>query len=144
SEDFDLWIRLARSGATLAAQDKVLMHRRFHEQNLTRDSIRMVGAEITVLEKVAALDDLDATERATVNQRLRRLGADLALERGKEHFRECEFDRARCEIARANEVHQSPKLTFVLLGLRLAPNLLHRIDRLRFRLPRLVVGRGAD
>lgn len=130
-EDFDLWLRLARSGAKLAARRSVLVHRQFHGENITSDSTAMARAQIAVLEKVVSKEPLGGPGREAVDQQLRRLKANLAIEQSKDFLRRKEFQQARSEVVSALENWPRLKWKLVLLGLRVAPQLVYTSDRLR-------------
>ena len=50
--DFDLWIRLARRGARLAFQRRVLLKRRIHSSNLSGDSIAECERALDALHRI--------------------------------------------------------------------------------------------
>src|SRR6266545_3017970 len=58
SQDFDLWLRLAKEGARIGYQKKVLVHRRVYEGSLASDPFKSLGGEISVLEKTSQRSDL--------------------------------------------------------------------------------------
>ena len=65
SQDFDLWLRLARNGSRLAYQRKLLLHYRYHAKSLSGDAVNRVMRELRVYEKVLDSYDLLPDERFT-------------------------------------------------------------------------------
>jgi glycosyltransferase involved in cell wall biosynthesis len=131
AHDFDLWLRLARGGARMAYQRKVLLRYRYHAEGLSGDGVSRVERELRVLEKVERDYELSGEERAALEGRRARLLADLKLERGKRCLAEGDFAPAAAEFRAANSFFHSWKLRVVLAWLRLAPRLLRRVYKLR-------------
>jgi glycosyltransferase involved in cell wall biosynthesis len=64
SQDFDLWLRLAKdAGARMTYQKKVLARRRIHADSLAGDPIRSFGGELAVLNSMKRRTDLTPDER---------------------------------------------------------------------------------
>ncbi|HKQ99583.1 MAG TPA: glycosyltransferase family A protein, partial [Pyrinomonadaceae bacterium] len=83
SQDFDLWLRLARHGARLAYQRRVLVHYRFHENSLSGDEVNRNTRQLRVYDKIENSFDLTPDERAEVSRALRGRRALLEFELGK-------------------------------------------------------------
>lgn len=64
TEDWDLWLRLTGSGGTFGALDQCLCRYRVHEQNWSRDPVRMRTGALRTLEKFFANPALPAALRA--------------------------------------------------------------------------------
>lgn len=131
AHDFDLWLRLARGGARMAYQRKVLLRYRYHAGSLSGDGVTRVERELRVLDKVEHTYEMSDRERAALAGRRSRLLADLKLERGKQRLAEGDFLSAAAELHGANEFFRSWKLRAALVSLRLAPRLLQRIYKMR-------------
>ena len=131
SQDFDLWLRLAKHGARMTYQKKVLVHRRIYEGSLASNPIKSFEGEIAVLEKTRRRGDLTAEEQAAISKILERRRATVEVFRGKQQLSAGEFDSARAAFRVANDYNQSWKLRLVLFCLRVAPRLLQRVYRLR-------------
>lgn len=58
-DDYDLWLKLAESGATFFGMHEKLVRYRLHDNQHSRDSIRMYKSEIGVLEKAWRLTPAD-------------------------------------------------------------------------------------
>jgi len=136
AEDYDLWLRLARAGARMAYQRKVLCHRRIHADNLSGDDIKLCESVLQVLERLSAGTPLRRAERIALDGAIRRVCGELALERGKQSIARGDFNAARRALANANHAYRSWrwrswKLKITRLGLELTPGLLRQADRLR-------------
>jgi glycosyltransferase involved in cell wall biosynthesis len=131
SQDFDLWLRLAKHGARMTYQKKVLVYRRIYEGSLASNPIKSFEGEIAVLEKTRRRSDLTVEENAAILRMLERRRATVEVFRGKQRLSAGEFDSARAAFRLANDYYQSWKLRLVLFCLRVAPRLLQRVYRLR-------------
>lgn len=131
SQDFDLWLRLAKQGARLKYQKKVLVRRRIYEGSLASNPINSFAGEISVLEKTGKRPDLTTEERAAILRTLELRRATVEVLRGKERLSAGEFDSALVAFRVANKHYQSWKLRLVMFCLRVAPRLLQKVYRLR-------------
>ena len=131
SQDFDLWLRLAKQGARINFQRRVLVHRRIYEGSLASDPLKSFAGEISVLEKTSQRNDLTADERATILRTLKLRRATVEVLRGKQRLSAGEFDSALIAFRVANDHYQSWKLRLVMFGLQVAPRVLQRVYRLR-------------
>jgi cellulose synthase/poly-beta-1,6-N-acetylglucosamine synthase-like glycosyltransferase len=131
SQDFDLWLRLAKQGARINYQKKVLVHRRIYQGSLASDPIKSLGGEIKVLEKTEQRSDLTSEERAAIVRTLELRRATVEVFRGKQRLSAGEFDSALEAFRVANGHLQSWKLRLVMFWLRIAPRLLQKVYRLR-------------
>ena len=135
AEDYDLWLRLAKHGARLSYQHKVLLCKRKHRESLCADVTVLFENALHVLEKVGRSDDLTEGEQAALIEHEYKLIAFLQLERGKDSLSRGEFEKATSLIREANRFYRSWKLRSVLLGLRVSPNLLLRVYNSRRSAP---------
>jgi glycosyltransferase involved in cell wall biosynthesis len=131
SQDFDLWLRLAKNGARIGYQKKVLVHRRVYEGSLASNPIKSFEGEIKVLEKTGQRSDLTSEEREAVIRTLDQRRATVEVFRGKQRLSAGDFKAALTAFRVANEHYQSWKLRLVMFWLRIAPRLLQRVYRLR-------------
>ena len=125
--DFDLWLKLAKQGARIDFQRKVLLQHRVLESSLSGDLVSRHGRTLKVLESINKRHQLSASEQAALDRSVRRGTAALNVELGKEKLLQKDFGGAAVAFKDANRFYQSWKLRAVLLGLRLAPQLLWRI-----------------
>jgi glycosyltransferase involved in cell wall biosynthesis len=127
SEDYDLWLRMAKAGASMAYQKKVLLCRRYHSEGLTADAPRLFRSALEVLDKAWRENAMTDGERAALDRRKEKLKAYIRLERGKRDLVSGQFGAAAQAFEDANRFYRSLKLRLVLFWLRVAPNLLQRI-----------------
>ena len=130
-EDFDLWIRLAHRGGRIAYQRRVLARHRAHAESLAADAVKMVEAQIRVLEKARRVLPLTAAQRELIGRQLSNCSAQIDLERGKRLFAAGDYGPAAEALRRANDFYRSRKLRLVLWALRAAPGVLSFADRAR-------------
>jgi glycosyltransferase involved in cell wall biosynthesis len=132
SQDFDLWVRLAkRPGARMAFTSRVLLKQRHRPGSLASDSIKSVKAELRVMAKTALRDDLTPAERAAIESTVAMRNASLAVDHGKVSLAEGDFASARRSFQKAFDYYRSWKLRLVLFWLRLSPRTLQRFYQLR-------------
>ena len=134
SEDFDLWLRLARRGGQISYLPRVLARHRLHAASLGADDRRLIEGELKVYQKLLRELPTSARECELVRARMERRRADLALEDGRQQFMAGRYSQAAEALERANGFYHSRKLRLVLLGLRAAPRLLRRVYGLRHRI----------
>jgi glycosyltransferase involved in cell wall biosynthesis len=75
-DDYDLWIRLAKSGARFVGMPERLVRYRLHAGQASHNMAQMLTAEILVLQRHR---DHPLCDQKLVNARLRKLYEDLAL-----------------------------------------------------------------
>lgn len=126
-QDFDLWIRMARRGARIGYQRKVLVLYRRHDQALSGTSLDEIERPLVVLRKTADTMPLAERERLILQRRIRTLEAGLARERGKELLRRGDFIAARRAFAESCRDLRGWKIRAARLGLYVAPHLVRRL-----------------
>lgn len=131
AQDYDLWLRLAKAGARIGYQRKVLIRYRCHSDSLSGDALTQINRHLTVLNKTARRDDLTPNEQRVLAGARARLEAHLKLERGKLRLVDGDFAAAAAELKDANRWQRSWRLRLVLLWLRVSPRSLQRIYKLR-------------
>ena len=124
AQDFDLWLRLARHGARLAYQRKVLLSYRSRPDSLTGDAINSHQRELRVFDKIEQSYDLPPEEREQVLAVIRDRRALLEYELGKLYLLPGDFALAREAFAKANSLRRSWKTQGALWFARLAPRLM--------------------
>lgn len=131
SQDFDLWLRLAKEGARITYQKVVLVERRIYEGSLASDPIKSFSGEVKVLEKTARRNDLTNAERTALEKKLALRHASIEVCKGKQRLSAGDFSSALLAFRDANRFYQSWKLRLVLIWLCLAPRSLQRFYKLR-------------
>jgi glycosyltransferase involved in cell wall biosynthesis len=125
AEDWDLWLRLLASGATLAyAPDAVVAYRR-RPGAMSGDVATLARAQLTVHAAHAGLVD-EATRRRTEARDLRALAAGLARRREYAAAR-----RAYADAARRAPLPPADRLRAALLGVPLVRGAIGRRDPYR-------------
>ena len=131
AQDFHLWLRMAHGGARIGYQKRVLLKYRVRLDSLSGDSVQRVRREIDVFHRVMDAIKLNANERKIVEKHLKRLEAEMEIERGKSFLLQKDFAQARRAFEKANEFKKSGRLSLIIWLLRLAPNVLLKIYRSR-------------
>ena len=125
SQDFDLWLRLAKDAkAKIGYHHLVLVKRRIYSGSLASDPLKSFAGELKVLDKVSLRDDLTESERATLRRVVPLREATVDAIRGKRFLANGEFDAAYEAFTKAQTSLQSWKIRLVLAGLRMFPNLM--------------------
>jgi glycosyltransferase involved in cell wall biosynthesis len=132
SQDFDLWVRLAkRAHARITYQRKVLLRHRAHAGSLASDGIKSVEGELKVLHKVSEWPNLTPSERKTLEATIALRTASVEVDRGKRALLAGEFDAAARSFRSANDYYHRWKLRMALILLRIGPRVLRRLYRFR-------------
>ena len=132
SQDFDLWLRLAKdAGARMTYQQKVLARRRIYRGSLASDPLRSFAGELAVLNSMLERNDLSASEREAIEDTIRKRQATVAVLKGKQELAVGDFKKAAESFADANKHWPSRKLRMVLICMRFAPRVLQRVYQMR-------------
>jgi glycosyltransferase involved in cell wall biosynthesis len=127
AQDFDLWLRLAKHGARLSYQRRVLLHYRSRLNSLSGDAINSHRRELRVFDKIEQSYDFTPDERAEVSLVIRNRRALLEYELGKLYLLPGDFARARESFAKANSFRRSWKPQLALWFTRLAPRVMQAL-----------------
>lgn len=127
AQDFEMWTRMAKRGARLAYQRKVLLRYRCREGSLSGDEMNRLKREIRVYQHIAENYDLTPTEKTELARVMERQEAAVALADGKIRLLGERFDEARVSFEQAHRVLGGWKLWAAVVMLRVAPRLLRRI-----------------
>lgn len=125
-EDFDLWLRMARVGARIAYQKKVVAQYRYRSDSISASRIKLHESALRVLQKTRRGMVLSASERDSLDRTEQRLQSILMLERSKNMIVKGELAEARAILSKARETNSSWKIPLALLALRTFPGLLRR------------------
>ena len=134
SEDFDLWLRLAKHGLGMAYQRQVLLCRRVHQASLGSDQVALFEHAVKVLKKTERTLPLTPEEQTALDSYVEKLTAGMNMERGRMQFLRGDYAGAIAAIGDANRFYRSRKLRIMLFGLARAPRLLRRLYNLRTQL----------
>ena len=133
-EDFDLWLRMVRNGSRISYHREKLVYYRRHKGSLSSDPVWLLDHGLKVLHKLEAASDLLPNEREMLAENICRFRAMLDFAKGKEAFLKGEPAVAVEHLERANGYMQSRKMSFSILGLRLAPRFVWGVYKFRDRL----------
>lgn len=126
-EDFDLWLRLAKSGAAIGYQRKVLLKYRVSPNSLSGNSIQRARRTVVGLNIVKEKLNLTPREETVWRETFAEAEAELFLETGKAHLLREEFAEARKNFRAANAYYKKPKLKLIDLALTVSPRMLVRL-----------------
>lgn len=130
-EDFNLWVRIANSGASIGYRRDVLLKYRISPTGFSADSINRVTRSIDVFKRIDRDLDLTDGQRDIIKRRITGFEADLAVEKGKAFLLAGEFQKARSAFTEANRHRRSPKLAAISLLAGIAPKALLKLFRYR-------------
>lgn len=130
-EDFDLWLRMARAGARIGYEKKIVAQYRYRSDSISASRVKLHEAALRVLEKTRRGMALNASEREALDRTEQRIQSILMLERGKTLIVNGELAEARALLAKARETNNSWKIPLALLSLRMFPGLVRRYLRKR-------------
>ena len=132
-EDFELWLRVLKSGGRIVYNDRVLAYYRIREGSHTSNDLRLTSNVLKVLNKVGREMELTVTERAILDRQRLDLEAKVDLLEGKKALIEGDLPTAVMKLTAAANHSPSWKLRAVVATLRLAPGLVRQVYRLRER-----------
>ena len=124
AHDFHLWLRIAKLGAKIGYQEKVLLKHRLGTDGISGDSVSRVEREIDALERVRRTIELNDEQQQIVTGRIAGLEADLAVEQGKSYLLSGEYREAAIAFRVANRHRRSTKLAAISWLARIAPSTL--------------------
>lgn len=127
SEDFDLWLRLAKDGVGFAYQNKLLLRYRYRKDSLSYDKTKLYDGALKALEKQETAGGLSEKELAALSETKRTLTAYKYLICGKQHLANGEYADAEANFRAANEQSGNWKLNLVLFALRLSPRMTKKV-----------------
>jgi glycosyltransferase involved in cell wall biosynthesis len=126
AHDFHLWLRMAKNGAKIGYQRKVLLKHRVTATGISGDSLSRAERELDAFERVRRTIPLDEEQQAIVARRIAALEADLAVEQGKAFLVNGDFHEASVAFRVANRHRKSLKLSVISCMARHAPRTLLR------------------
>ena len=124
AQDYDLWLRLARSRARLMYQRTLLLRYRCHAGGLTGNLLNSFRRELRILDKVQDEYDLTPTERIEILPAILVRRAMLEFELGKMLIAEGDVAAARSAFQKAYHAGRTWKPYVATLGSQVAPRLM--------------------
>jgi glycosyltransferase involved in cell wall biosynthesis len=124
SEDFDLWIRILKSGGRIAYHRIPLVHYRKRPGSLTSAALLTCEWITRVLDKTERM--LALTDEESKSLKARRIAVQMERELvlGKQAVQLRDWKRAQQHLELYRQYRPSPKMSGVLLLLRWSPQLL--------------------
>jgi len=132
-EDYDMWLRLAASGARMSYHDKVLVHYRRRESSLSADPVWMAENNLKVLEKMQRNFSESSTEWKLLEQQRKKKQAEASYWNGRKAFAQGDTTAALNYFRKAAEFLRTPKLWAFIVFLRLMPGLMLKVFQLKKR-----------
>ncbi len=133
SEDFDMWLRVVKSGCRVAYHRQPLFRYRSRPDSLSADPVWMCSHILQVLTKAEQTLELTPNERRSLSESKCRFQAMLRFSKGKVAFFEGDAKAAVENLTEANTFFKSRKIALSIRLLRLAPQSLLRLYNLRDR-----------
>jgi hypothetical protein len=127
-EDWDLWIRMVRAGATLTMASHPTAVHRVHRQSLTADTVRTAQHGVAMLT-VALRAARSPAEAAAAHAGLHALKGKVSFYRATQLAAQGNVRRAR-QVAAGGLPGGGPRAAAGLLALALAPATAARLERL--------------
>jgi glycosyltransferase involved in cell wall biosynthesis len=119
AEDFDLWLRMAHSGAKMIYNCAPLVHYRVRAGSLSRNKVVMMRAIIRVYDKHLQDEKSTEGERKMLRAMRERHAGELELLIAKRAAFEGEAQQAIDCLTRANRTLRNPKLALAKLALQI-------------------------
>ena len=130
-EDFEMWLRIAFTGAHMAYHPDAQVYYRCNEVGLSADQESMTRARILVYRKIADTLPLTPLQRQMINQRVAWNEADFHISEMKRAIAQRMYKSALDSGSRADAIKHRWKLSVSLLGLRIAPGLFRLLHLAR-------------
>lgn len=131
-QDFDLWFRLAKNGAKIGYQYKILVKYRVRLNSLSGTNVERSYRNIRALTVIREKYGLTDSEKPVWDRQMLISEAEYELEQGKFSLTQGDFAEAQAHIAKANEYFRKPKLFLIMTLLKISPKLTLRLFK-RFR-----------
>jgi glycosyltransferase involved in cell wall biosynthesis len=138
-EDYDMWLRILKSGGRMGYNRKPLVHYRRWQGSLTTQALRYGEYALRVLDKAKAAGNLTSDELRALEKRRAGMFYDVEILRGKRAIDKRDWPAARVHFAFCvNQAPENRKLKIVYLLLSRLPWLLAVVLPLRERIRRLI------
>ncbi|MFL6353134.1 MAG: glycosyltransferase family 2 protein [Bryobacteraceae bacterium] len=125
SEDFNLWLRVLKTGGRIVYQHKPLYRYRRREGSATSDSVWMNERILESLQRAEETIPMSAQEKAGLGTHRRKVQTELALARGKAAFGKRDWDGAAAHYIEAHKLTPKRKVKAILFLLKWCPRFGH-------------------
>lgn len=123
-EDFDLWLRLLKSGGRIIYHDQVVGKYRVRGSSASADATDMIRYRMIVLDKMEREMALTPDELQALQDARLRWAAESDLARSKQLFAAGNYREAAEHVRKANRYYRLTKYTFASALLGSAPRLV--------------------
>lgn len=127
AHDYILWLKIAKKGARIGYQRKVLLKYRVLQDGLSGNLIQRAEREIDVFHRVLKKIELNEKQRQTVENHIETAKAELEIFRGKSYLLQKQYPQAQQSFERANQIKKSIRLKLIILLAHYAPQVLLKI-----------------
>lgn len=124
---FHLCLRMAKAGAIIGYQEKVLVRLRASHPSDHDDPVARAEGEKVVIERVRDTIDLSSAELSLVDRRIAELEMQIALEQGRTFLKSGDYTDALSAFRVANHLQPSFRLKAMTWLTRLAPKTALRL-----------------
>jgi glycosyltransferase involved in cell wall biosynthesis len=131
-EDYDLWLRLAQSGATISFTREIQIRHR-QSNGLAANWELMRQALIRVYEKHLALGTLSAEQARFVRDKIKSISSAIEFRQAKRALLEGDFSKALESVRSVQASHPSWRLEVLRIGLQRFPHASQAIYRMHLR-----------
>lgn len=133
NEDFDMWLRVLKSGGRIGYHAKPLVHYRRRDDSLSAHPARLCGGKLQYLAKVERTMQLTPEEQLALAQMRAQAQAYIDWYDGKKAFFAGDLTKAHTLLTTANNHFRSRKLRVTLALMKIAPSLLRGVYAWRDR-----------
>ena len=123
SEDFDIWLRVAKTGGQIDYNPQILARYRRRPDSLSADPVRMYNSILQVLEKAEVSLHLTPGELQAVTETKAKFRAFQHLNEGKVLLRAGDTSLAINHLSKANSHFNQVRLSVFIQLLRIAPRI---------------------
>jgi glycosyltransferase involved in cell wall biosynthesis len=134
SEDFDLWLRMARQGARMGYQKTIRGTHALRTEGLSGDGDALRDAQIAVYRKVLSTVKLSERESSLLRAQIDRCQALVKLDEGKDHLLSGRYHEAAVAIGQANVFYRRVRLRVISALLRVMPSAVRRMYMLSLKM----------
>jgi glycosyltransferase involved in cell wall biosynthesis len=121
-DDYDMWVRAAFWGARIGYSRNVQARLSGGRPGaLSASRIKMIAAYLEILDKAHRSLPLSDKQRDLIQKRTAEARARYLVEQGKLQLHEGKLREAKKSFSEANENARRPKISLLLLGLKVAP-----------------------
>jgi len=131
-EDWDLWMRVVRTGGKIVYDRRSLVRYRVRMGSMSSDKLDLLRNGLTVCQKYLAMSDVAGKERRLFEATAARYRANTDLVMGKQALYAGRRAEAIDLLSRANQTLNETQVALAIVALRLFPRLLHWYVRRRY------------